>query len=96
MKRLILFVLMACILIPSVAQAKWVIETETVDIGGTFVPDEPKATAKPAPGGGYFLGDGPTIIKPERLTGTTPTPTPEPEIGEPRGAGYPQALSPQC
>ena len=82
MKKLIVFVLLVCMLTPTVAQAEWMIEDEKADANVSFTLDEPIA-GKPALGGGYFLGDGPTIIKPERLTGTTltepmPTVTPEP------------------
>lgn len=76
MKKLIVFALLVCMLLPSVARAEWSTEQEEAETGMSFTPDEPNAPAsKPAPGGGYFLGDGPTIILPDELP-TTVTPVP--------------------
>src|SRR5699024_4677147 len=66
MKPWVVFVLLACLLTPSSALAEWVITDEKTEVRASFSLDEP-STAKPAPGGGYFLGDGPTILKPEGL-----------------------------
>lgn len=76
MKPWVVFVLLACLLTPSSALAEWVITDEKTEVRASFSLDEP-STAKPAPGGGYFLGDGPTILKPEGLPEpTNPEPTP--------------------
>ena len=81
MKKLIVFALLVCMLLPSVARAEWSTEQEEAETGMSFTPDEPNAPAsKPAPGGGYFLGDGPTIILPDELpTTVTPVPVPTPK-----------------
>ena len=80
MKKLIVFALLVCMLLPSVARAEWSTEQEEAETGMSFTPDEPNAPAsKPAPGG-YFLGDGPTIILPDELpTTVTPVPVPTPK-----------------
>lgn len=81
MKKLIVFVLLICMLLPSVAHAEWSVEQEEAETGMSFSPDAPSAPAtNPAPGGGYFLGDGPTIILPDELPVTvTPAPVPTPK-----------------
>ena len=76
MKKLIVFVLLVCMFLPSVARAEWIVEQGEPETGMAFTPDDPNASAsKPAPGGGYFIGDGPTIILPDELP-TTVTPVP--------------------
>ncbi len=66
MKRMIVFVLLVGFLLPSTALAAWETSGESADAGASFTLDEPAPeSGKPAPGGGYFLGDGPTIILPE-------------------------------
>ena len=66
MKKLIVFVLLVCMFLPSVARAEWIVEQGEPETGMAFTPDDPNASAsKPASGGGYFIGDGPTIILPD-------------------------------
>lgn len=81
MKRLIVFVLSVCLFAPVTVNAEWEVSAQNADAGVAITMDAPSATtAKEAPGGGYFLGDGPVIVLPEETPETVkPEPTVKPK-----------------